>query len=127
SGYTRGDTIGLPQGVRLPGGQAVNSINSQFEGVYGTSGPTTTFGMGILRYMKDYGLTPEQLASVPVAQSKWVNGNPRALRPDEVTVEDVLNSRMICYPLHLLECCVVTDGGGAIIMTRADRANDFPK
>jgi acetyl-CoA acetyltransferase len=44
----------------------------------------------------------------------------------EVTVEDVLNSRMICYPLHLLECCVVTDGGGAIVMTTADRAKDFP-
>jgi acetyl-CoA acetyltransferase len=113
--------------VRAPGGQSPNSIGMQFEGVYGTSGPTSTFGMGILRYMKDYGLTPEQLASVPVAQSKWVNGNPRALRPMEVTVEDVMNSRWICYPLHLLECCVVTDGGGAIVMTTADRAKDFPK
>jgi acetyl-CoA acetyltransferase len=56
-----------------------------------------------------------------------VKGNPRALRPDEVTIEDVMNSRWICYPLHLLECCVVTDGGGAIIMTTADRAKDFPK
>jgi acetyl-CoA acetyltransferase len=129
SGYTRGDTIGLPPGGPRGGGgaQAANSINMQFEGVYGTSGPTTTFGMGILRYMKDFGLTHEQLASVPVAQSKWVNGNPRALRPDEVTVEDVMASRMICYPLHLLECCVVTDGGGAIILTTADRAKDFPK
>jgi acetyl-CoA acetyltransferase len=127
SGYTRGDNIGLPEGVRAPGGQSPNSIGMQFEGVYGTTGPTSTFGMGILRYMKDYGLTPEQLASVPVAQSKWVNGNPRALRPMEVTVEDVMNSRWICYPLHLLECCVVTDGGGAIVMTTADRAKDFPK
>jgi acetyl-CoA acetyltransferase len=56
-----------------------------------------------------------------------VKGNPRALRPDEVTIEDVMNSRWICYPLHLLECCVVTDGGGAIVMTTADRAKDFPK
>lgn len=127
SGYTRGDNIGLPEGTRGGTPQAANSIGMQFEGVYGTTGPTTTFGMGILRYMKEYGLTPEQLASVPVAQSKWVNGNPRALRPMEVTVEDVMNSRWICYPLHLLECCVVTDGGGAIIMTRADRAKDFPK
>jgi acetyl-CoA acetyltransferase len=126
SGYTRGDNIGLPEGYRAGAAQAPNSIGQQFEGVYGTVGPTSTFGMGILRYMKDYGLTHEQLASVPVAQSKWVKGNPRALRPMEVTVEDVMNSRMICYPLHLLECCVVTDGGGAIIMTTADRAKDFP-
>jgi acetyl-CoA acetyltransferase len=82
--------------------------------------------MGILRYMQEYGLTHEQLAAVPVAQSKWVNGNPRALRPNEVTIEDVLSSRMICYPLHILECCVVTDAGGAIILTTADRAKDFP-
>jgi acetyl-CoA acetyltransferase len=128
SGYTRGDNIGLPDGVRGGGGaQQANSIGQQFEGVYGTVGPTSTFGMGILRYMKEYGLTHEQLASVPVAQSKWVNGNPRALRPMEVTIEDVMNSRMICYPLHLLECCVVTDGGGAIVMTTAERAKDFPK
>src|SRR5690606_16744595 len=76
SGYSRGDNIGLPEGYR-GGGQAPNSIGQQFEGVYGTVGPTSTFGMGILRYMKEYGLTHEQLASVPVAQSKWVKGNPR--------------------------------------------------
>jgi acetyl-CoA acetyltransferase len=128
SGFSRADNVGMPAG-RGGGGRAVagNSLNAQFEAPYGTAGPTTSFGMGILRYMKDYGLTPELLASVPVAQSKWVNGNPRAFRPNEVTVEDVMNSRMICYPLHLLECCVVTDGGGAIIMTNADRAKDFPK
>ena len=126
SGFTRGDNIGLPPEQRGAGPGGGNSITAQFEAVYGTAGPTTTFGMGILRYMKRYGLTHEQLASVPVAQSKWVKGNPRALRPDEVTVDDVLASRMICYPLHLLECCVVTDGGGAIIMTTAERASEFP-
>jgi acetyl-CoA acetyltransferase len=126
SGYTRGDNIGLPDGTRGGAGAQANSIGAQFEAPYGTFGPTTSFGMGILRYMKETGLTPEQLASVPVAQSKWVNGNPRALRPNEVTVEDVMASRMICYPLHLLECCVVTDGGGAIVLTRADRVNEFP-
>jgi acetyl-CoA acetyltransferase len=124
SGFTRGDTIGLPRG----GGQAPsNNVGAQFEAPYGTFGPTTQFGMGILRYMKEFGLTHEQLASVPAAQSKWVEGNPRALRPNQVSVEDVMSSRMICYPLTVLECCVVTDGGGAIVMTHADRAKDFPK
>jgi acetyl-CoA acetyltransferase len=142
SGYTRGDSIGIRgamasmmsaggggRGRPMPGGFGApnNSFSAQFEAPYGPVGPTTLFGMGILRYMKETGLTHEQLAAVPVAHSKWVKGNPRALRPDEVTVQDVLDSRMICYPLHLLECCVVTDGGGALIMTTADRAKDFPK
>jgi acetyl-CoA acetyltransferase len=104
-----------------------NSLPAQFEAPYGTAGPTTLFGIGVLRYMKETGLTHEQLASVVVAQSKWAKGNPRAFRPNEVTVEEVLNSRMICYPFTILECCPVTDGGGAIIMTTAERAKDFPK
>ncbi len=132
SGHTRGDSIGMPRGggmmnmaqmMAFGGG---NSLGGQFESPYGPAGPTTLFGMGVLRYMKETGLTHEQLASVAVSESKWASGNPRAQRPQEVTVEDVLNSRMICYPFHLLECCVVTDAGGALIMTTADRAKDFP-
>jgi len=123
-----GSTGGVARGPARGGCQApTHNVGAQSESPYGTFGPTTQFGMGILRYMKEFGLTHEQLASVPVAQSKWVQGNPRALRPNEVTVEDVMSSRMICYPLTVLECCVVTDGGGAIIMTHADRAKDFPK
>jgi acetyl-CoA acetyltransferase len=52
--------------------------------------------------------------------------NPRASFRDPITVEDVLNSRVIAYPFHLLECCLVTDGGGALVLTSADRAKDFP-
>jgi acetyl-CoA acetyltransferase len=142
SGHTRGDAIGLGgpggggrggmrggmaamMGAMMGGGN--NTLGGQFESPYGTAGPTTLFGIGILRYMKDYGLTHEQLASVVVAQSKWAKGNPRAFRPDEVTVEEVMNSRMICYPLTILECCPVTDGGGALVLTTAERAKDFPK
>jgi acetyl-CoA acetyltransferase len=123
SGFTRGDNIGLPRG----GGAApTNTFISQFEAPYGTFGPTTLFGMGIMRYMKQFGLTHEQLAYVTVAQSKWAKDNPRALRPNEVTVEEVMSSRMICYPLTILVCCVVTDAGGALILTSAERARDFP-
>ena len=102
------------------------SYPGQFESVYGTAGPTTQFGMGVLRYMKETGTTHEQLASVAVAQRKWSSKVPRAMMRDLITVEDVFNSRMICYPFHLFECCVVTDGGGALILTGADRAVDFP-
>ena len=99
----------------------------QFEAPYGTLGPTTTFTIPALRYMKDYGLTHEQLAYVAVAQRKWAAKNPRAAFRDLITVQDVLASRMVAYPFHLLECCLVTDGGGALIITSADRAADFPK
>ena len=98
----------------------------QFEAPYGTLGPTTTFTIPALRYMKDYGLTHEQLAYVAVAQRKWAARNPRAAFRDPITVADVLASRLVAYPFHLLECCLVTDGGGALIITSADRAADFP-
>jgi acetyl-CoA acetyltransferase len=77
--------------------------------------------------MKEYGLTHEQLAYVAVAQRKWAARNPRAMFRDLITVEDVLASRLVAYPFHLLECCLVTDGGGALVVTSADRAADFPK
>ena len=104
-----------------------SSVTGQFETPYGTFGPTTTFTITALRYMKDFGLTHEQLAYVAVAQRRWAAMNPRAAYRDPITVEDVLASRMIAYPFHLLECCLVTDGGGALVITSADRAADFPK
>src|ERR1700722_14959207 len=104
-----------------------SSPAGQFEAPYGTLGPTTTFTIPMLRYMKEYGLTHEQLAYVAVAQRQWAAKNPRAMFRDIITVEDVLASRMVAYPFHLLECCLVTDGGGALVVTAADRAADFPK
>ena len=64
---------------------------------------------------------------VAVVQREWAAKNPRATLKTPITVEDVLNSRMIAYPFRLLQCCLVTDGGGALILTSADRAKDFPK
>jgi acetyl-CoA acetyltransferase len=77
--------------------------------------------------MKEFGLTHEQLAYVAVAQRRWAAKNPRAAYRDPVTVEDVLASRIVAYPFHLLECCLVTDGGGALVVTSAERAGSFPK
>jgi len=105
----------------------LSSPPGQFEAPYGTMGPTTTFTIPALRYMKEYGLTHEQLAYVAVAQRQWAAKNPRAMFRDIITVEDVLASRIVAYPFHLLECCLVTDGGGALVVTAADRAADFPK
>ncbi len=109
------------------GGGGAASFAGQFEVPYGPMGPTTLFGIGVLRYMKQYGMTHEQLASVAVAQREWAGMNPRAMYRDPITVDDVLASRVIAYPFHLLECCLVTDGGGALILTKAERAKDFPQ
>jgi acetyl-CoA acetyltransferase len=75
--------------------------------------------------MHDYGTTPEQVAMVKVVHSEHASNNPKALYPKRVTVDDVLSSRMICEPLHLLDCCIETDNGTAIIVTRAERARDL--
>jgi acetyl-CoA acetyltransferase len=104
-----------------------SSPAGQFEAPFGTLGPTTTFTIPALRYMKETGLTHEQLAYVAVAQRRWAAMNPRAAYRDPITVADVLASRLVAYPFHLLECCLVTDGGGALIITSADRAADFRK
>jgi acetyl-CoA acetyltransferase len=102
------------------------NLQQQFEQVYGVGPPATKFPLGILRYMKQYGLTHEQLASVAVAQRKWSSQVPRALMRDLITVDDVLASPLICYPLHRLECCLSTNGGGAIIVTSAEHAATLP-
>ena len=92
-------------------------------------GPPTLFTIPVLRYMKTYGLSHEQLAMVSVVQREWAAKNPRATFKTPITVEDVLNSRMIAYPypFRLLQCCLVTDGGGALILVAAERAKDFPQ
>ena len=104
-----------------------SSLNGQFEQPFGPMGPPSLFPIPVLRYMKTYGVTHEQIAMVSVVQREWAAKNPRATFRDPITVEDVLGSRMIAYPFRLLQCCLVTDGGGALILTSADRAKDFPK
>lgn len=102
------------------------SLNGQFEAPFGPLGPPTLFPIPVLRYMKTYGVTQEDLATVAVVQREWAGHNPRAAFRDPITVDDVLNSKMIAYPFRLLQCCLVTDGGGALIVTTAERAKDFP-
>jgi acetyl-CoA acetyltransferase len=103
------------------------SLQGQFEAPYGIMGPPTMFPIPVLRYMKTYGVTEEQIAMVAVVQREWAAKNPRAMMKEPITVGDVLGSRMIAYPFRLLMCCLVTDGGGALILTSADRAGDFPQ
>ncbi|MEX0427826.1 thiolase [Nocardioides sp. DS6] len=114
--------VGAPAYARDPA-----SLMGQFEAPYGVMGPPTTLTVPALRYLHETGTTQEQLAEVPVAQRRWAARNPRAMFREEITVDDVFASPMIAYPFHLLECCLVTDGGGALIVTSADRARDLPQ
>jgi acetyl-CoA acetyltransferase len=108
-------------------GGGAATLPGQFEMPYGTFGPPNTFTVPIVAHMAKYGTTEEQLASVAVATRQWATQNPRALMREPITVEDVLASRLIAWPVHLLECCLVTDGGGALVLTTAERARDFAK
>jgi len=112
-------------GGRFGGGGGA-SLQGQFEAPFGPVGPPTLFTIPVLRYLKTYGLTREDLAWVAVIQREWAAMNPRASYREPITVDDVMNSDMIAWPFTKLMCCLVTDGGGALILTSADRAKDFP-
>lgn len=94
------------------------------ESIYNPREPISSYALAAARHMHEFGTTRAQLAEATVASRKWAKLNPIAFARDPVTVADVLDSRMICDPLSLLDCCLVTDGAGAVIMTRADRAKD---
>lgn len=96
----------------------------QYEAPYGNS-LVGAYAMAARRHMHEYGTTPEQLAQIAVGIREFATYNPNAIYRDPITVDDVLNSRMIADPLHLLDCCAITDGGGAFIMTTAERAQDL--
>jgi acetyl-CoA acetyltransferase len=91
---------------------------------FGMASPGQMFGLSFMRHMHDHGTTPEQVAMVKVIHSEHASNNPKAFYRNRVTVDDVLNSKMICKPLHLLDCCVETDNATAVIVTSVDRAKD---
>lgn len=92
-------------------------------------GPTTVgaYAMIAQRHMHEYGTTAEQLAQIAVTARLHASMNPAAKYRDPITVEDVLASRIISSPLHLLDCCIISDGGGALVVTSAERARDLRK
>ncbi|MFZ4604910.1 MAG: thiolase domain-containing protein [Caulobacter sp.] len=97
-----------------------------FEDLY-YAGPAALYGLVAQRHMYEFGTTSEQLAWVKVAASHHAQHNPHALLRDVVTVEDVVNSPMVASPLHRLDCCVMSDGGGAIIVTRPEIARTLKR
>jgi acetyl-CoA acetyltransferase len=103
------------------------SLVGQYESPYGFGGAPTYFGMITNRHMHDHGTTLEDWAQVAVSTREWACLNPKAKFRDPITVQDVLDSRPMFYPFNLLNICLVTDAGGAVVLTRADRAKDCAK
>ena len=98
-----------------------------FEHPYKPFNPPSSYALAAARHMHQYGTTRAQLAEVAVAARKWAQLNPEAFSRDPLTVDEVLSSRMISDPLTVRDCCLVTDGGGAYVLVRADRAKDVAK
>jgi len=92
---------------------------------FGMRSAGQNFAPTFMRHMYEYGTTSEQVAAVRVAHSKHASQNPKALLKERVSVPDVISSRWICKPLHLLDCCVETDNATCVIVTSAERARDL--
>jgi len=105
---------------------ATLSENSLWETPYEPRNPITGYALAAARHMKQYGTTRRDMAEVAVAARLWAQLNPAALRRESITIDDVLASRPISDPLTLADCCLVTDGGGAVILMRADKARHSP-
>ena len=102
---------------------------SQFDAPFGPLSPVSFYAMAAKRHMHEFGTTQEQLAEVAVAAREWALLNPKAFRygSGSITVDDVVSSSVISSPLHVLDCCLVTDGGGAVVLTSATRAKDLKR
>jgi acetyl-CoA acetyltransferase len=99
----------------------------QFETPFGLPTPVGGYAMAAMRHMHEFGTTPPMLAEVAVSARKWAMLNPAATMREPLTHHQALSSPMISDPLHLNDCCLVTDGGGAIVVTTAERAADLKK
>src|ERR687893_1846496 len=98
-----------------------------YEAPYKPRYPVSAYALAASRHMHEYGTTREQLAEVAVAAREWAKLNPEAFMRDDLSVEDVIDSRMVSSTLSILDCCLVTDGGGAALVTSAERARGLAK
>jgi acetyl-CoA C-acetyltransferase len=122
---------GRPRSEGQATGTAVRPLNpgqpdTAFESPFGPA-LANMYGMVARRHMYEFGTTSEQLAWIKVAASHHAQHNPHAVLQDVVTVEDVLNSPMIADPLHRLDCCVISDGGGAVVVVRPEIARSLKR
>ncbi|MBO0737466.1 MAG: thiolase domain-containing protein [Alphaproteobacteria bacterium] len=101
-----------------------NTPDAPFENPYGPA-TANMYAMCAMRHMYQYGTTSEQLAWIKVAASHHAQHNPHAMLRNVVTVEEVVSSPMIADPLHRLDCCVISDGGGAIVVASPEVARSL--
>src|SRR5207248_3257685 len=112
-------------GGRPPRGMFGPNPTMEWEMPFRMPMPRGAYALAASRHMHEYGTTSEQLAAIAVSTRGWATKNPRARHQEPITVDDVLNSRWVAEPLHLLDCCLVTDGAGAVVLTSAERAKDL--
>jgi acetyl-CoA C-acetyltransferase len=117
---------GRPRQERVMGSRARPGPETDFEALYGVN-TVALYALAAARHMYEFGTRSEQLAEVKVAASLHAQHNPHAFLPKPVTVEEVVGSRMVSDPLHLLDCCVVTDGGGALVVVAPEVARDLAR
>lgn len=110
------------------GGRLVTiAERNRFEVPYDLRVPFNAYSLVAARHMYEYGTTREQLAHVAVAARGWAKLNPNAVERGDLSVDDVLQSRMVAWPLSKLDSCLVTDGAACVVLTSKDRARDSPK
>ena len=97
----------------------------QWERIYGVQAPPPAYALAATRHMHEYGTTSEHLAEIAVATRRWAALNPMAYKRQPITVDDVLSSPWLVYPFHQLDCCLVTDSGGAVVLTSTGRARSL--
>jgi len=117
---------GRPRSAGL-GGRGGDTPDVVLEGLWGMTGAITGYALAAQRHMYEFGTTSAQLAEVKVAASLHAQHNPNAFLPRVVTVEEVLDSPMISSPLRRQDCCVVTDGGGALVVVSPEVARDLDR
>jgi acetyl-CoA acetyltransferase len=99
----------------------------QYESPFGLPSPVGAYALAASRHMAQYGTTRRQLAEVAVAARQWAMLNPKAYRREPLTIDEVLDSPPVAEPLHRLDCCLVTDGGGAALIVAPEIARDLDK
>lgn len=102
-----------------------SSRPSPWEAPYKPMRPISSYALAAARHMHQYGTTKAQLGAVAIAARQWAQLNPEAFVRDPLTLEDYLGARMVADPFNVRDCCLVTDGAAAVVMTRADRARDL--
>ncbi len=107
-------------------GKARSKLDPQpYEAPYQPLNPLSSYALAAARHMHQYGTRREHLAEIAVAARKWAQLNPEALMRDPLTIEEVLSARMVSDPLTVRDCCLVTDGAGAVVLVRSDRAKSL--